>query len=98
MITSEEEFVLVKQNCVAASMTGHRNRQQSIIDSERYIAANDVFDSQARRAIVCMHHSLASEPLRKSIVISNIVAVRQKHGAHASHRVDFLHELRGKPR
>src|SRR5437773_1965010 len=94
MITSEKEFILVKQNCVTASVARHRNRQQLIVDSKRRCAPNDFFDSQSRRAIVVMHHALTLELLRKAIMICNIVAVCQKHRPHAAQFLNLLNELR----
>src|SRR5437899_10776772 len=93
MVTSEKEFVLVKQNCVTASVARHRNRQQFIVDSKGRFASNNVFDSQSRRAIVIVHHALTSEPFRKAIMIGNVVAVRQKNGAYATQALHLLYEL-----
>src|SRR5437764_12620156 len=98
MIAGEKKLVSIEQHRVPARMARHWNRDESRIDFDRVFARNDLFDTKSPSAIVSMHYPLTVESIGPALMIRDIVFVREKHGAHAAHRFDSLHELGGKSR
>src|SRR5947199_4613713 len=98
MIAGEKKLVAIEQHRVPARMARHWNRDEIRIEIDGVVARNDLFDPKSLSAIVSMHYSLTVESIGPALMIRDIVFVRQKHGAHAAHRFDFLHELGGKSR
>src|SRR5689334_8109957 len=98
MIAGEHKFVLIEQDHVAARVTGNRNRDQIFIDPNRIAARDYLLDPEAGSAIVRMHDPSTSKLLSKALMIGDVVFVREKHRAHAAHRLDLLYKLGSEPR
>src|SRR2546421_319808 len=81
-----------------ARVTRHRNRDEIRIEIDGVFARNDLFDPKSLSAIVSMHYALTVESIGKASMIRDIVFVREKHRADATHRFDPLHELGRKSR
>src|SRR3989440_6934063 len=98
MIAGEKKLVSIEQHRVAARMARHWNGDEIRIEIDCVFVGNDLFDTKSLSAIVSMHYALTVESIGKALMIRDIVFVREKHGAHATHRFDPLHELGGKSR
>src|SRR5690349_13635605 len=98
MIAGEEKLISIEQDHVSARVAWNRYREQVTIERHRIIAPNYLFDTKPSGAIVGMHHALAAKCSREPRMIGNVIAMRQKHFAHAAHRGDPLDKLRGEAR
>ena len=98
MIACEKKFVLVKQDHVPARVARNRNKNEVVIKCDCSTAVNYMFDSQVLRAIISVHDAFAGVTIGEPPMISDIILVCEKHFAHATHRVNSLHELCGEPR
>ena len=65
MVAAEEKLVAIKQDRMSARMTGNRNREQIVVEPERFFSAHQAFDPKSRRAIICVHESFTGELFRK---------------------------------
>src|SRR5205814_6143094 len=93
MIAGEKKFVSIEQHRVPARMARHWNRDEIRIEIDGVFARNDLFDPKSLSAIVSMHYALTVESIGPALMIRDIVFVREKHRAYATHRFDPLHEL-----
>src|SRR5215471_2230071 len=98
MIAREKIFLLVDQYHVTARMSGNWNDNGVVIKRDCFTIMNYMFDSQALRAIISVHDAFTRVTIGEPSVISDIIFMREKHLVHATHRVNFLHELGGEPR
>jgi hypothetical protein len=78
---------------MAARVTGSGNRDQIAINFHRLFTVDDSFDSQTLRAIVRVHHPLATKLLRKQLVVGNVVAVCQQHALDATKLLNSLYQV-----
>ena len=98
MIPREEHFVAIEQHLVAARVSRRGDEQNIIIELQRVYSRGHALDAERRGVISLVHHARAPKMRRKLDVVRDVVAVREKHQAHAAHLLDALHQRRGKAR
>src|ERR1700752_1581902 len=97
MIARKKVSIAIKQDRMTACVSWHRDREQVSIERKRFLTPNYSFDSEPRRAIICMHYPLGLETLCILVMIRNVIPVRKKHSAHAAHLFNSFCELSCKP-
>ena len=97
MVASEEKFISIKQQRMAASVAGNRDREQIAVEPGWLCSADHLFNPKSRGAIIGMHHAFTAKPFGEACMIGDIVAMGQKHCPDTAHRRDLFAELGGKP-
>ena len=76
MIAREEKLLFIEENCVTTRVTRRRNSEQIVLELDRVLASQNLFDTKARGAIISVHDSFAAKLLSKQFVIGDVVLVR----------------------
>ena len=64
-----------------------------MLSSARVAATDNALDAETLCTIVRMHDAFASITFGEAAMIGDVIFVREKHLAHALHRINFFHEL-----
>lgn len=98
MIARKKKLISIEQDHVAAGVTGNWNHQQIALELNWFAATYDLFHAQALCAVGSVHHSPAIESDCESLVIGDVILVREKQRAHAAEGIDLFDQLRRKAR
>jgi len=84
MIAGKEKLAAVEKHHVTTCMAWSWNGKKILIKLNSLFSIQDDFGSQPSGAVIRMHYSAGAKFVRKSLVISNIIAMRQEHLIHAA--------------
>jgi hypothetical protein len=93
VVAGEEISVPVKQNHMAPCVAGRWDCQKFVIDRDGVFAVEDLLNAEPGCAITSVHDPDGPELLCKSVVIGDVITVRQKYPANAAQLTDSPDEV-----
>src|SRR5262245_31462784 len=98
MITRKQKLLFVEKYHMPASVTGCRYQQEVVIERNRILAIDNLFQQESGCTVRSMHCSLCSKPSSKRLMRSDVIFVGEQHSCNSTHLGDSFDELRSKPR
>jgi hypothetical protein len=93
VVAREEVFVSIEKDGVAACVSGRRNGDQLRIEDRRLVSRELPLDRPRRSSDVSfVQDPLASEAASEGLVLRDVVAMRQEHGADAPAALELRQE------
>ena len=74
-------------------MAGRRDCQQVVVYCDGVFTLDDLLNAEPGGAITSVHDSDCAKFLRKTVVIGDVVTVRQKYPANAAQLGDLLYKV-----